>query len=84
MPEIPIGKISDFFGKPVVAGVELTAPLKIGDMIHIIGHTTDVLMTVQSMQINNASVAEAKTGDAIGIKVTDRVRRGDTVYRVSV
>ncbi len=84
MPEIPIGKISDFFAKPVVAGIELTAPLKIGDMIHIIGHTTDVLMTVQSMQIDNASVAEAKTGDAIGIKVTDRVRRGDTVYKVSI
>ncbi len=84
MPEEAIGKINEFFAKPVVAGIELTAPLKTGDMIHIIGHTTDVLMTVQSMQINNVGVAEAKAGQAVGIKVTDRVRRGDTVYKVTV
>jgi len=83
MPETVIGKVNDFFARPVVAGIELTAPLKTGDMIHIIGHTTDVLMTVQSMQINNASVTEAKAGDAIGIKVTDRVRHGDIVYKVT-
>jgi len=83
MPETVIGKVNDFFAKPVVAGIALTAPLKAGDMIHIIGHTTDVLMTVQSMQINNANVTEAKAGDAVGIKVTDRVRRGDIVYKVT-
>ena len=84
MPEEAIGRINEFFAKPVVAGIELTAPLKIGDMIHIIGHTTDVLMTVQSMQIDNAGVNEAKAGQAVGIKVTDRVRRGDTVYKVTL
>ena len=84
MPEIEIGKINEFFARPVVAGIELSSPLKTGDMIHIIGHTTDVLMTVQSMQIDNVNVSEAKPGDAVGIKVTDRVRRGDTVYKVSV
>jgi len=84
MPEEAIGKINEFFAKPVVAGIELTAPLKTGDMIHIIGHTTDVLMTVQSMQIDNVGVTEAKAGQAVGIKVTDRVRRGDTVYKVTV
>ncbi|MDD5191137.1 MAG: translation elongation factor-like protein [Dehalococcoidales bacterium] len=84
MPETMIGKINEFFAKPVVAGVELSAPLKAGDLIHIIGHTTDVLMTVQSMQIDNAEVSQAGAGQSIGIKVTDRVRRGDTVYKVSV
>jgi len=84
MPEEAIGRINEFFAKPVVAGIELTAPLKIGDMIHIIGHTTDVLMTVQSMQIDNAGVNEAKAGQAVGTKVTDRVRRGDTVYKVTL
>jgi len=83
MPEELIGKVSDFFARPVVAGIELTAPLKVGDTIHITGHTTDLEFTVNSMQINNVNVSEAKAGDAIGIKVNDRVRRGDTVYKVT-
>ena len=83
MPEVEIGKVSDFFARPVVAGIELTASLKQGDRIHITGHTTDMEMTIESMQINNVDVKEAKAGDAVGIKVSDRVRRGDTVYKVT-
>ncbi len=83
MPEVEIGKVSDFFAKPVVAGVELTAPLKIGDKIHITGHTTDLEMIVESMQINNVNVTEAKAGDAVGIKIPDRARRGDIVLKVT-
>jgi len=82
MPEEVIGKVSDFFARPVVAGIELTAPLKVGDKIHIKGHTTDTELIVDSMQINNVNVQEAKAGDAIGVKVNERVRRGDTVYKV--
>ena len=73
----------DFFVHPVVAGIELTAGLKVGDRIHISGHTTDMELTVDSMQIDNANVTEAKSGNAIGIKVSDRVRRGDTVYKIT-
>jgi putative protease len=83
MPEVEIGKISDFFAKPVVAGIELTSPLKVGDKIHIIGHTTDLEMVVASMQVDNAPVEEAPSGKAVGVKVADRVRRGDTVYKVT-
>ena len=83
MPEEVIGKISDFFARPVVAGIELTAPLKVGDRIHIKGHTTDIEFDVDSMQINNVNVEQAKAGDAVGIKVSDRVRRGDIVYKVT-
>ena len=83
MPEVEIGKVSDFFARPVVAGIELTATLKQGDRIHITGHTTDMEMTVESMQVNNVDVKEAKAGDAVGVKVSDRVRRGDTVYKVT-
>ncbi len=83
MPEVEIGKVSDFFARPVVAGIELTAPLKVGDKIHITGHTTDIELTVESMQVNNVDVKKAKAGDAVGIKVSDRVRRGDTVYKVT-
>ena len=82
MPEEVIGKVSDFFARPVVAGIELTATLKVGDKIHIKGHTTDMELIVDSMQINNVNVQEAKAGDAIGVKVDERVRRGDTVYKV--
>ena len=83
MPEDIIGKVSDFFAHPVVAGIELTAALKVGDKIHIKGHTTDLEMNVDSMQIDNVQVQEAKARDSIGIKVSERVRNGDTVYKVT-
>jgi translation elongation factor EF-Tu-like GTPase len=83
MPEIEIGHVSDFFARPVVAGITLTGALKVGDKIHIKGHTTDFEMTVDSMQIDNANVTEGKSGDAIGVKVADRVRAGDKVYKVT-
>ena len=83
MPEEVIGKVMDFFARPVVAGIDLTGTLKVGDRIHIAGHTTDLELTVDSMQINNVDVQEAKAGDSVGIKVSDRVRKGDTVYKVT-
>lgn len=83
MPEEVIGNVTDFFARPVVAGIELTAALKVGDKIHIKGHTTDLEFVVDSMQIDNVNVDQAKTGDLIGIKVSDRVRRGDTVHKVT-
>ncbi|MBA7623861.1 hypothetical protein ES703_31260 [subsurface metagenome] len=83
MPEEVIGKVTDFFARPVVAGIELTTVLKLGDKIHIKGHTTDLELIVDSMQINNVDVEQAKAGDLIGIKVSERVRRGDTVYKVT-
>jgi len=82
MPEIEIGRISDFFARPVVAGINLTGTLTVGDKIHIKGHTTDIELIVESMQIHNTTVTEAKEGDSIGVKVPDRVRPGDHVYKV--
>lgn len=83
MPEVEIGRVSDFFAKPVVAGITLSDTLKVGDKVHIKGHTTDLEFIVESMQIDNANVTEGKVGDAVGIKVTDRVRAGDHVYKVT-
>jgi len=83
MPENIIGKVSDFFARPVVAAIELTAALKVGDKIHIKGHTTDLELIVDSMQINNVDVKEAKAGDSVGVRVSERVRRGDTVCQVT-
>jgi translation initiation factor IF-2 len=83
MSEQIIGTVSDFFAHPVVAGIELTAALTVGDKICIKGHTTELEMTVDSMQIDNANVTEAKAGDSIGVKVSDRVRSGDSVYKIT-
>lgn len=83
MPEEMVGTVSDFFAHPVVAGIELTGTLKVGDRVHIKGHTTDLEFTVGSIQIDNADVSEAKSGDSVGVKVSDRVRSGDHIYRVT-
>ncbi|MBN1643793.1 MAG: translation elongation factor-like protein [Dehalococcoidales bacterium] len=83
MAEVLIGTVNDFFARPVVAGVELTAPLKVGDTIRIKGHTTDLTLVVESMQIDNVNVTEAAAGKSVGIKVTDRVRKTDVVYKVT-
>ena len=82
MPEIEIGKVSDYFARPMVAGVDLTSPLIIGSHIHFLGHTTDLEMDLTSMQINHIDIIEAGAGDSVGIKVTERVRPGDGVYLV--
>ena len=82
MPEEVIGEVMDFFARPVVAGINLTGVLGTGDRVHIKGHTTDIEFTVESMQINSVDVKEAKPGDSVGVKVGERVRRGDTVYKV--
>jgi translation elongation factor EF-1alpha len=83
MPDVEIGKVTDFFAKPVVAGIELSGTLKIGDKIHIKGGTTDMELTIESMQIERINITEGKPGDLVGIKVLDRVRRGDKVYKVT-
>ena len=80
--ELEIGVVRDFFAHPVVAGIELTGPLKVGDTIRIQGHTTHLLFEVDSMQVNNRPVDESKAGQQVGIKVPDRVRPGDTVYLI--
>jgi selenocysteine-specific translation elongation factor len=83
MAEKEVGKVSDFFAHPVVAGIDMTGSLKVGDKIRIKGHTTDMELVVNSMQIDNVNVTEAKKGDSVGIKVSERVRPGDTVYLVT-
>ena len=83
MPEEIVGKVSHFFARPVVVGIELTGELKVGDKIHIKGHTTDFEMEIQSMQIDNSNVELASPGDSVGIKVPERAREGDVVFRIT-
>ncbi|MFO8010993.1 MAG: translation elongation factor-like protein [Dehalococcoidia bacterium] len=83
MAEEEVGRVSRFYPRPVVAGIDVTAPIRLGDKLRIRGHTTDMELVVESMQIDNSDVQEAKPGDSAGIKVPDRAREGDTVYRVT-
>ena len=46
------------------------------------GHTTEFESTVHSMQIEHKSVTEAKKGDSVGVKVSEKVREGDKVYKI--
>ena len=83
MPEEEVGRVSDYFAKIGVAAIDLTGTLSVGDTIHIKGHTTDFTQEVDSMQIEHQNVEKANPGDSIGIKVKDRVRDNDIVYKVT-
>jgi putative protease len=83
MAEEKIGEVVKFFAKPSVAAVKIVSgELKIGDTIKITGHTTDITDTIESMEVNNQKVEKAVPGDYIGVKVSDRVRPGDEVFRI--
>jgi putative protease len=83
MAEEKIGEVVKFFAKPCVAAIKVTnGKVKVGDTIKITGHTTDITNTLESMEIENQKVEKAVAGDYIGIKVSDRVRPGDEVFKV--
>lgn len=77
-----IGRVGGFFAHPSVAVVELTAGLKTGDVIYVKGHTSDFQQAVESMQVDRQPVQEAQAGQSVGIKVNERCRRHDVVYRL--
>ena len=80
--EKEVGKIMHYYGGIGVAAVNLTDNLKVGDKIRIKGTTTDFEQTVDSMQIDRKDVQEAGPSDEIGIKVKEKVRSGDIVYKI--
>ncbi len=82
MKEIKIGEVSKYFAHPEVAAIELDESVKVGDTIHIKGHTTDFEQRIESMEIENEAITKAKAGDSIGLKVKERVRLHDLVYKV--
>lgn len=77
-----VGVITHYFTNISVGIIELEADLGVGDTISIEGETTDFQQEVDSMQIEHEDVESASSGDAVGIKVRERVREGDIVYRV--
>lgn len=78
-----IGKITHYFTKIGVAVIDLEAPLAVGDNISVEGATTNFTQTIDSMQIEHKEVKSAKKGDSIGLKMKDRVRSGDNVYKTA-
>jgi putative protease len=83
MPEQKVGEVIKFFSKASVAAIKVTeGTLKVGDRIKIKGHTTDFEDQIQSMQIENQPVEKAEAGHLIGIKVKDRVREKDVIWKI--
>ena len=83
MVEEKIGIVEHFFNKVGVAAINITdGELKIGDTIHIVGASTDLTQKIDSMEIDRNPVEKVTAGDSVGIKVKDRVREHDVVYKV--
>lgn len=81
--EKKIGKVTHYFTKIGVAVVKLTTTLKVGEEIHIKGHTSDFTQAVESMQIEHDKIETAKKGQSIGLKVKEHARDGDEVFVVA-
>ncbi|MBU0672676.1 MAG: hypothetical protein KJ732_06590 [Candidatus Margulisbacteria bacterium] len=75
-----IGRIDHFFGHISVAAFKVKSPLKVGDSIHVKGHTTDFVQSIDSIQSDHQDIQKAGKGDEIGIKVIGKCRVGDTVF----
>ncbi len=83
MAEDPVGVVVNFYAKPSVAAIQVTSgSIKQGDLLKYKGHTTDHSEEVISMEIENQPIEEAKVGDQVGVKVKEKVREKDKVYKV--
>ncbi len=77
-----IGKVTHYFGKIGVAVIEIEDVLKVGDTIRIVGGETDFTQLVDSMEVEHKKINEAKAGDSVGVKVSQKVREGYKVYKI--
>lgn len=82
MEEREIGVVSTYFKNVGVAAIRLLGGIKIGQKLHIRGHTTDFIVEVDEIQINRKQVSEGEKGDHIGILVPEKVRPKDKVFLV--
>ena len=82
MSEKRVAKVTHYWSKVGVAAIKLYDTLSVGDTIHISGSSTDFEQAVDSMEIEHETVERAKKGQEVGLKVKERVRKGDRVYRV--
>ncbi len=83
MDEFEIGKVAHFYDKVSVAVIELKNDiLSIGDSIHIKGHSTDLKLRVDSMQIEHKNVGKVEAGQEVAVKVSGKCHRNDKVFKM--
>lgn len=81
--EIEVADVTDYFAHVGVVALRVTKEgIQVGDVLHFKGHTTDTIVEVSSMQIEHQDVKEASVGDEVGIKVNERIRTHDKVFKV--
>lgn len=85
MAKTLVGSVAHYFAKIGVAALKMSGGLNVGDKISIEHKDGSVVLeeTVQSMQINHASVQTAKPGDDVAIKLSGKAHEGNLVYKVT-
>jgi putative protease len=78
-----LGRVEDFYAHIGVIALTLQNAVRVGDHLHVLGHTTNLEQTVDSMQVNHQPVNEGNAKDAVGIKINNRARRGDYVFVIA-
>ena len=83
MSEVKIGKVTHYFDRLGVAVFEITdGELKVGDTVHVVGHTTNFTQPIDSMQVERQSIPSASAGQGVGVKVKSPARQHDEVFKV--
>ncbi|MBI3324410.1 MAG: translation elongation factor-like protein [Candidatus Omnitrophica bacterium] len=78
-----IGHVTAFFARPSAAVIQLTAPLRVGELVYIKGHVTDFQQPVTSLQLAKRSIPQAEAGQLVGVRVQEKCRKHDVVYRLT-
>lgn len=81
--EVEIGRVTHYYNHLNVAVLKLFDSLKLGDKIHILGHSTDIIERVASMEVEHHPIVWVKPGDDVAIKVIEPVHEHDIVYRIT-
>ena len=80
--ETRIGQISHYYDRIRVMVLSLTDKLNVGDKVHVLGHTTDFVQEVTSMEIEHKKVSSVSPGDEVALKVNEPVKEGDVIYKI--
>jgi putative protease len=83
MSENCVGKVTHYFDRISVAVLGLTDKLRVGDMVHFLGHSTDFKQEINSLQIEHQNVEEAKPGQDVALKVNQKVHPNDAVFKIT-
>ena len=83
MAEVKVGTVTHYFGHIQVAAITLEGELKVGDTVHIKGHTSDFTQTIDSMQLEHESIEVGQAGQEIAVKIAEHAREHDEVFKVT-